>query len=151
MLIQEFKHKLTPCLQDCLNSEVELPISISALAKHCLSIYKQMQATNRIRNRTKPLQSTPTSALTYSSTKTYQVPVINSRANIFFSRLSSSITGTVTPTPRHLEEERARLMKENRCFSYKKRGHTAYDCPRKEKIIAISEGVSEDSNSQGKE
>ena len=54
MLIREFKHKLTPRLQDRLNSGVELPTSISALAKRCLSIYEQMQATDRIRNRTKP-------------------------------------------------------------------------------------------------
>ena len=99
MFIWEFKHKLTPRLQDCLNSGVELLTSISALAKRCLSIYEQMQATDRIRDKTKPLQSTQTSAPTYSSTRTYQVPVTNSRANPSFSRLSSSITGTVTPTP----------------------------------------------------
>ncbi len=58
--------------------------------------------------------------------------------------------GTMTPTPHHSDEERARLMKEGRCFSCKERGHTAYDCPRKVKIAAILEGVSEDSNSQGK-
>ena len=58
MLIWKFKHKLTPRLQDCLNSGVELSTSISVLAKCCLFIYKQMQATDKIRNRTKPLQST---------------------------------------------------------------------------------------------
>ena len=99
MLIREFKHKLTPRLQDCLNSGVKLPISISALAKRCLSIYEQMQATDRIRDKIKPLQSTQTSALIYSSTKTYQVSVTNSCANTSFSRLFSSITVTVTPTP----------------------------------------------------
>ena len=55
MFIQEFKHKLTPRLQNRPNSGVELPTSISSLAKRCLSIYKQMQAINRIRNRTKLL------------------------------------------------------------------------------------------------
>ena len=55
MLIWEFKHKLTPRLQNRLNSGVEFPTSISALAKRCLSIYKQMQATDRIRDKTKPL------------------------------------------------------------------------------------------------
>ena len=55
MLIWEFKHKLTPRLQDRLNSRVELPTSISALAKRCLSIYEQMQAIDRIRDKTKPL------------------------------------------------------------------------------------------------
>ncbi len=53
MLIQEFKHKLTPRFQDRLNSEIELPKIISALAKHCLSIYEQMQATNRIQEKAK--------------------------------------------------------------------------------------------------
>ena len=51
----EFKHKLTLRLQDCLNSRVKLPTSILVLAKRCLSIYEQMQATDRIRNRTKLL------------------------------------------------------------------------------------------------
>ena len=151
MLIREFKHKLTPRLQDRLNSGVELPTLISALAKRCLSIYKPMQATDRIRDRTKHLRSTQTSAPTYSSTKTYQVPVTNSRANTSFFRFSSSIMKTVMPTPQHLEEKQTCLIKEGRCFSCKKRGHTAYDCPKKRKIAAISEGVSEDSNSQGKE
>ena len=78
------------------------------------------------------------------------MPISNSHANTFFFRFSSSITEIVTPTLRHLEKEQARLMKEGRCFNCQKRGHTAYDCPKKEKIAAISEGVSEDSNSQEK-
>ena len=98
MFIQEFKHKLTPCLQNYLNSKVELSTLISALAKYCLFIYKQMQATDKIKNRTKLLQSTQTLASIYSSTKTYQVFIINNYANISFSRLSSSIMGIVMPT-----------------------------------------------------
>ena len=54
-----------PRLQDHLNSEVELPTTIQVLAKCYLLIYEQMQATNRIRDRIQPLQSTQTSALTY--------------------------------------------------------------------------------------
>ena len=46
MLIWKNKHKLTQQLQDRLNSGIELLSIISALAKRCLSIYKQMQATN---------------------------------------------------------------------------------------------------------
>ena len=42
-------------------------------------------------------------------------------------------------------------MKEGKCFSYKKRGHMAYDYARKEKIAAISEGLSKSSDNQGKE
>ncbi len=53
MLIREFKHKLKPRLQDGLNSGIELPKMISALAKRCLSIYEQMQATNRIKEKAK--------------------------------------------------------------------------------------------------
>ena len=79
------------------------------------------------------------------------MPVINSRANTSFSSLSSSITGTVTPTPQCLGEKQARLMKKGKCFSCKKKGHTAYDCPKKRKIAGISEGMSENSNSQEKE
>ncbi len=59
--------------------------------------------------------------------------------------------GTMTPTPQHSDIKQARLMKEGRCFSCKERGHTTYDCLKKGKIAAILEGVSEDSNSQGKE
>ncbi len=54
ILIREFKHKLTFRFQDQLNSRVKLPTSISALAKQCLSIYEQMQATDRIKDRIKP-------------------------------------------------------------------------------------------------
>ena len=112
-----------------------------------------MQATDRIRDRIKPqaTRATPASASMRQVTHPYQRPVTNTRANTSFLRLSSSITGTMTPTPQYLDEKRARLMKEGRCFSYKERGHTTYDCPRKGKIAAISESISEDSDSQGKE
>ena len=58
MFIWEFKHKLTPRLQNCLNSKIEFPILILALTKRYLSIYKQMQATDKINNKSKPLQFT---------------------------------------------------------------------------------------------
>ena len=41
-------------------------------------------------------------------------------------------------------------MKEDKYFSCKKRGHTAYDCPKKEKIVAILESISKDNNGQRK-
>ena len=153
MLIREFKHKLTPRLQDRLNSGVELSTSISTLAKRCLSIYEQMQATDRIRDRTKSqtTRTTSASASIRPVVPPYQRSVTNTHANIPFSRLSSFTMRTMTPTPQHLDEERARLMKEGRCFSCKERGHTAYDCPRKGKIAAISEGLIEDNSSQGKD
>ena len=84
-------------------------------------------------------------------THIYQRLVTNIYANTSFSCLFSSIIGTMISTPQHSDEKRGRLIKESRCFSCKKRGHTTYDCLRKGKIAAILEIMSEDSNSQGKE
>lgn len=58
MFIQKFKHKLISYLQDWPNSEVKLFDLILALAKHCLFIYKHMQAIDRDQNRTKPQSTT---------------------------------------------------------------------------------------------
>lgn len=50
------------------------------------------------------------------------------------------------------EEEQVRLTKKGRCFSYREKGYIhAYNYSKKEKIAAISEGISENSNSQGKD
>ena len=53
MLIWEFKYKWMPRLQDWLNFGIKLPKTISALVENCLSIYEQMQATNRIEKKAK--------------------------------------------------------------------------------------------------
>lgn len=37
-------------------------------------------------------------------------------------------------------------VKENKCFICKEKTYTAYDCPKKSKILAISERVSKDNN-----
>ena len=42
-------------------------------------------------------------------------------------------------------------MRKERCFSYKKRDHTAYNCPGKGKITIILEDVGEGRDSQEKE
>ncbi len=112
-----------------------------------------MQATDRIRDRIKPqtIPATPASTSMRQVTHPYQRPVTNTHTNISFLRLSISITGIMKSTPQHSDEERASLMKEGRCFSYKKRVHTTYDCPRKEKIAAISESISKDSDNLRKE
>ena len=62
MLIWKFKYKLITHLQDWLNSGIALPTFISALAKRCLSIYEQMQVTDKIRDRTKPYNTQTISA-----------------------------------------------------------------------------------------
>lgn len=41
-------------------------------------------------------------------------------------------------------------MIEGKCFSYKKKGYTIYNCLKKRKIAAILEDISKNSNSQGK-
>ena len=99
MLIEKLKHKLMPYLQNCLNSEIELFTSISALIKDCLFIYKQIQATNKIRNRIKLLQSIQTLTSTYLNTKIYQMLIINNCANTFFSCFFSFIIEIILPTP----------------------------------------------------
>lgn len=104
MFIRKFKHKLISHLQDRLNSGVKLSTFILALAKCCLSIYKQMQATDTIRKRTKLLQSTSTPALIYLNIKTDQVSVSNSCTNTSFSRLSSSVMRTLLPITQHSEK-----------------------------------------------
>lgn len=49
-----------------------------------------------------------------------------------------------------MEKEQACFIKQNRCFNYKKRGHTTSDYSRKGKIVAILDGVGEYNNSQDK-
>lgn len=39
-------------------------------------------------------------------------------------------------------------MKESKYFRCKKEGHIAYDYPRKEKIIGVSENVNKDNDNQ---
>ena len=140
MLIREFKHKLTPRLQDRLNSGIELPKTISALAKRCLSIYEQMQATDRIRAKAKSsttVQTTakvPLKAVTFSS----RAPAIPNK-NTSFSCLSNTLRGSITPTPRNSDAEISQLMKEGRCFNCKERGYTMLNCPKKANVSAITD------------
>ena len=109
-----------------------------------------MQARNRIRNRTKPLQLTETLASIYSNTKIYQLSITNSYNNTSFSCLSSSMTRIITPTLQDLKEKQTRLIKESRYFSCKKKGHNTYNCLKKGRIAAISKNISKKSNNQEK-
>ena len=92
MFIWEFQHKLTPWLQDWLNSGIELPSTISTIAKHCLSIYKQMQATNRIREKAKSSTILQTGANVPLKIVTNSSRVLTvSKNNNSFSRLSNTL------------------------------------------------------------
>ena len=140
MLIWKLKHKLMPRLEDWLNSGIKLPKTISALAKRCLSIYEQMQATDRIRKKAK------------SSTTVQTIAKVPLKAVIFFSRapaipnkntsflhLFNTLRGSITPTPRNLDAEISQLMKEGRCFNCKERGHTMLNCPKKANVSIITD------------
>lgn len=82
-----------------------------ALAKRYFSMYKQIQVTTKIRNRTKLLQLSPTSALKLLNIKPYHKLVTNHHANTPFFCLSSFITGTLTPMPQNFEKAQTRLIK----------------------------------------
>ncbi len=140
MLIWEFKHKLTSRLQDQLNSGIELSKTISTLVKRCLSIYEQMQATDRIREKAKSstivrtTTNVPLRAVIVSS----RAPTIHNK-NTSFLRLSNTLRGSITPTPRNSDTEISQLMKERRCFNCKGRGHTMLNCLEKAKVSAITD------------
>ena len=53
ILIRKFKYKLTLQLQDQLNSDIELPNTIFAPAKRCLSMYEEIQVIDQIRKKSK--------------------------------------------------------------------------------------------------
>ena len=90
---------MTSRLQNQLNSGIELSSTISALAKCCLSIYKQMQATDWIKKKAKSsttvqiTANVPLRAVTSFS----RAPTISNN-NTSFSRLSNTLQGTITLT-----------------------------------------------------
>ena len=140
MLIRKFKHKLTSQLQDWLNSSIELPNTISALVKRCLSIYEQMQATNRIRKKAKFSTIVWTTAIIplRAVISSSRAPTVSNN-NISFSCLSNTFQRTITLTPWNLDAEISRLIKEEICFNCKRRGNTMLNCPKKTKISAITD------------
>ena len=140
MLILKFKHKLTPHLQDRLNSSIELSSNIFALAKRCLSIYEQMQAIDQIKQRTKSstaVQNTATNVFLKTITSSFQALSLLSNNNNFFSRFFNSFWRTITPIPQTFDAELLWLMKKGRCFNCKGRGHTMLNCLKKAKVSTI--------------
>lgn len=55
------------------------------------------------------------------------------------------------PISQYSNKELVYLIKEGRYFRCKKTDHTTCDSSRKKKVAAISEGISKDNNSLGKE
>ena len=125
------------------------------MAKRCLSIYEQMQATDRIKEKAKSsttVQTTakiPLKAVIFSS----RAPTILNK-NTSFLCLSNTLQGSITSTPRNLDAEISQLIKEGRCFNCKKRGHTMLICPKKANVSTITDALDIDNIEnidQGKE
>ncbi len=155
MLIWEFKHKLTPCLQDRLNSGIELPKTISTLAKRCLSIYKQMEATDWIKKKAKSSTIVRTTAniSLRAVTGSPRMPAVPNK-NTSFLRLSNILWGSITSTPRNSNAEISQLMKKGKYFNCKEKRHTMLNCPEKTKVSAIIDALDIDdieNIDQGKE
>ena len=138
MLISKFKHKLTSQLQDRLNSDIELLSTISALIKRCLSSYEQMQATNQIREKAKSsitvgiIANIPLKDIT-SSSRALTV----SNNNTFFSCLSHTFQGIITPTAQNSDAKTLWLMKKGRCFNCKGKRYTILHCPKKLRFLQL--------------
>ena len=99
-----------------------------------------MQVTDRIRKKAKSSTTVQTTAkvLLRAVTFSSRAPTIPNK-NTSFSRLSNTLRGSITPTPRNLDAEISQLIKEGRCFNYKERGHTMLNCPEKAKVSTITD------------
>ncbi len=143
MLIQKLKHKLTPWLQDQLNSGMELPSTISALAKRCLSIYKQMQVTDQIREKAKSFTTicqtaanVPLKTIISSS----RAPTVSNN-NISFSCLSNTLQETITLMSQNSDAKISWLMKQGRWFNCKEREHIILNYLEKAKVSVITDDL----------
>ena len=67
-----------------------------------------------------------------------QTPIV-SYNNTSFSHISNTFQDTITPKSRNLDAEKSRLIKEGKCFNYKRKGYTILNCPNKAKISAITD------------
>ena len=99
-----------------------------------------MQATDRIRERAKSYTTLQTTVKVFlkAVTFSFRAPAIP-KENTFFLRLSNTLQGSITPTPRNSDAEISQLMKEGRCFNCKERGHTMLNCLKKTNISAITD------------
>ena len=140
ILIREFKYKLTSRLQDQFNSGIELSKTISILAKHCLSIYEQMQVTDWIRKKSKSsttVQTTPNVPLRAVTSSSW-TPAISNK-NTSFLHLSNTLWGSITSMPRNLDVEISQLMKKGKCLNCKRKVYTMLNCLEKTQVSAITD------------
>ena len=146
MLLQKFMYKLSPHMQDRMNSRLKYPDNIKDLAAHCRKIYDQMLATDWVRSNTKP-----------AKTKIANTPTRFIQPNRFVlpsSQTTSSSTSGYCPKPGNIfspltNKERLKLMKEGRCFYCRQPGHTMAYCPKnitKEALVAEIVGTAIDNS-----
>ena len=114
-----------------------------------------MQATNWIKEKAKSSTTVQITAKVLLKAVTFssRVPAIPNK-NTSFSRLSNTLQGSITLTPRNLDVEISQLMKEGRCFNCKERGHTMLNCLKKANVSAITDALDIDNIKnidQGKE
>lgn len=118
-IIWKLKHKLMKRLQDQWNLEIKLIKIIFALVKHCLSIYKQLQATIRIKEKAKFSTTIQTlDNVLLRAVRDFFWALI-SYNNTYSSHLSNSLWGVITYMHQNADSEISRLMKERRCFHCK--------------------------------
>ena len=115
MLLREFMHKLSPRMQDQMDSGLEYPDNIKDLAARCQKIYDQMLATDRVRSNTKPANTKVANTPTRFIPPTRFVPPS--------SQTTSLSTSGYCPKPGNTfslltNKERLKLMKEGRCFYF---------------------------------
>lgn len=98
-----------------------------------------MQAIDWIRKKTKPstIIKTVVNLPLRAVTSFFQAPTIFNN-NISFLRLSNILWGTITLIHQNFDTEISRLMKKERCFNCKKKGHTMLNCLEKAKVSAIT-------------
>ena len=127
MLLREFMHKLSPCMQDRMNSGLEYPDNIKDLAARCRKIYDQILATDWVRSNIKLVNIKVANTTTRFIPPTRFVPPSSQTTSTSISGYRPKPGNTFSPLT---NEERLKLMKEGRCFYCRQPGHTTANCPK---------------------
>lgn len=110
-----------------------------------------MQVTDKIRNKSKSLQSVQSSATPNSDTRSYPLIMTNTCVNIFLSHIIGSTPRTMISISCHWKREVAQFIKKEKYFGYREKSHTTYNCFKKWEITTILESISKDSDNPSKE
>ena len=127
MLLREFMHKLSPRMQDRMNSGLEYPDNIKDLAARCRKIYDQMLVTDRVRSNTKLANTKVANTTTRFIPPTRFVPPSSQTTSTSISGYCPKPGNTFFPLT---NKKRLKLMKERRCFYCRQPGHITANCPK---------------------